>query len=48
MTAIAAFSDLYRGQDLWIVALAIQHGMKALTRNRRDFEGIPALDLLVL
>ena len=38
----------YRVQDLWIAALAIQHGMKALTRNRRDFEGIPGLDLLVI
>lgn len=38
----------YRVQDVWIAALALQHGMKALTRNRRDFENIPGLDLLVI
>ncbi|MDA0991451.1 MAG: PIN domain-containing protein [Verrucomicrobia bacterium] len=33
----------YRIQDVWIAALAIQHGLKVLTQNRRDFEGIPGL-----
>jgi len=36
----------HRVQDLWIASLAIQHGHKLLTRNRRDFEDIPGLTVL--
>jgi predicted nucleic acid-binding protein len=35
----------YRVQDLWIASPAVQHGFGLLTRNRRDFEDIPGLDL---
>lgn len=35
----------YRIQDLWLASQAIQHGFGFLTRNRRDFEDIPGLDL---
>jgi predicted nucleic acid-binding protein len=35
----------YRVQDLWIASQAVQHGLGLLTRNRRDFEDIPGLDL---
>jgi predicted nucleic acid-binding protein len=35
----------YRVQDLWIASQAVQHGFGLLTRNRRDFEDIPGLDL---
>ena len=36
----------HRVQDLWIASLALQHGMKVVTRNRRDFEDIPGLEVL--
>lgn len=35
----------YRVQDLWLASQAIQHSFGFLTRNRRDFEDIPGLDL---
>ena len=38
----------YRVHDLWISALAIQHNMVILTRNRKDFEGIPGLKILTI
>lgn len=36
----------YRVQDLWLASQAIQHGLRLLTRNVRDFEELPGLDLL--
>lgn len=36
----------HRVQDLWIASQAIQHGFKLLTRNTRDFEDIPGLELV--
>jgi predicted nucleic acid-binding protein len=38
----------HRTHDLWLAALAIQHGMRLVTGNERDFRGIPGLDLVVL
>lgn len=38
----------YRVQDLWLASQAIQHGFRLLTRNGRDFEDIPGLDLVVV
>jgi len=38
----------YRVQDIWLASQAIQHGYGLLTRNRRDFEDIPGLDLVVI
>ena len=38
----------FRIQDLWIASLAIQHGFSVLTRNVRDFEDIPGLQLIAL
>jgi predicted nucleic acid-binding protein len=35
-----------RVQDLWLASQAIQHGLGFLTRNSRDFEMIPGLDLV--
>lgn len=37
----------YRVQDLWIASQAVQYGFGLLTRNRRDFEDIPGLDLMI-
>jgi len=37
----------YRVQDLWLASQAMQHSYRFLTRNRRDFEDIPGLDLLL-
>ena len=41
-------SHRYRVQDLWLASQAIQHGFRLLTRNQKDFEDIPGLDLVVL
>ncbi|MGP1680666.1 MAG: type II toxin-antitoxin system VapC family toxin [Burkholderiales bacterium] len=38
----------YRVQDIWIASQAIQHGYRLLTKNRKDFEDIPGLDLVVI
>jgi len=38
----------HRIQDLWIASQAIQHGMKLLTQNEKDFTDIPGLDLVLL
>jgi predicted nucleic acid-binding protein len=37
----------YRIQDAWIGSQAIQHGYRLLTRNRKDFQDLPGLDLIV-
>jgi predicted nucleic acid-binding protein len=37
----------FRTHDLWIAALAIQHNMRLLTRNPKDFADIPGLRLAV-
>ena len=36
----------HRTQDVWIAAIALQHNLKILTRNTKDFEGIPGVDVL--
>jgi predicted nucleic acid-binding protein len=38
----------FRIQDLWLASQAIQHGLKLLTYNRKDFEDIPGLHLAIL
>ena len=38
----------HRVQDVWLAALAIQHNLKILTQNEKDFRGIPGLELLVM
>ena len=38
----------HRVNDLWLAALAIQHGMKVATQNEKDFADLPGLDLVVL
>ena len=38
----------HRVNDLWLAALAIQHGMKLATQNERDFADLPGVDLVVL
>jgi predicted nucleic acid-binding protein len=38
----------FRVQDLWIASQAIQHNMKLLTYNEKDFKDIPGLDLVVI
>lgn len=38
---------VYRVQDLWLASQAIQHGFRFLTHNRKDFEDIPGLNLVV-
>ncbi len=36
----------HRIQDLWLAALAVQHGLAVLTQNPRDFQGIPGLKVM--
>jgi predicted nucleic acid-binding protein len=36
----------HRIQDVWIAALAVQHNLKVLTRNPKDFLGIPGLEVM--
>lgn len=38
----------HKVNDVWIAALAIQHNLAVLTRNRRDFEAIPGLRIRAL
>jgi predicted nucleic acid-binding protein len=38
----------HRTHDVWIAAIAVQHRLKVLTRNRKDFDGIPGLDVLTV
>jgi len=40
-------SHRYRVQDLWLASQAIQNGFKLLTKNKKDFEDIPGLDLVI-
>ncbi|NKI33858.1 type II toxin-antitoxin system VapC family toxin [Wenzhouxiangella sp. XN79A] len=35
-----------RVQDLWIASQAVQHGLELMTRNPRDFQHIPGVDLI--
>jgi predicted nucleic acid-binding protein len=42
----AGSSHRYRIQDIWLASQAIQHGFGLLTRNKKDFEDIPGLDLI--
>ena len=41
-------SPTHRVQDLWLAAQAIQHKLRLLTYNRKDFDDIPGLDVQVL
>lgn len=41
-------SHRYRVQDLWLASQAIQYGYRFLTRNGKDFEDVPGLDLVVI
>ncbi|MGC1955393.1 MAG: type II toxin-antitoxin system VapC family toxin [Gammaproteobacteria bacterium] len=44
----AGRSHRYRVQDLWLASQAIQYGYGFLTRNGKDFEDVPGLDLVVI
>lgn len=45
---VAGKSHRYRVQDLWLASQAIQHGFKFLTYNKRDFQDIAGLDLVIM
>ena len=38
----------HRVNDIWIAAMAIQHGFKVLTCNEADFADIPGLDVIAI
>jgi predicted nucleic acid-binding protein len=38
----------HRVNDLWLAAVAIQHGMRLATENSKGFVDVPGLDLLVI
>jgi len=44
----AGHSHRYRVQDLWLASQAIQHGFWLLTRNAKDFEDVPGLELVLV
>ena len=35
----------HRTHDIWVAAIAVQHHLKVLTRNGKDFDGIPGVDI---
>ena len=37
----------FRVQDIWLASQAIQHNLKFLTKNQKDFMDIPGLDLVI-
>lgn len=41
-------SPAHRVQDIWLAAQAIQHKLRLITYNRKDFDDVPGLDLKVL
>jgi predicted nucleic acid-binding protein len=38
----------HRVNGVWIAALAVQHGMRILTQNEKDFQDIPGLDVVTI
>lgn len=44
---VAGRQHRYRVQDLWLASQALQHACRLLTRNKRDFEDIPGLSLVL-
>lgn len=44
----AGRSHRYRVQDLWLASQAVQYGYRLLTRNKKDFQDIPGLDLSLI
>jgi predicted nucleic acid-binding protein len=38
----------HRIQDLWLAALSVQHNLKVLAQNPKDFESIPGLTVLAI
>jgi predicted nucleic acid-binding protein len=41
-------SPTHRVQDIWLAAQAIQHRLRLITYNRKDFDDVPGLDVQVL
>jgi predicted nucleic acid-binding protein len=41
-------SPTHRVQDIWLAAQAIQHSLRLITYNRKDFDDVPGLDVQVL
>ena len=38
----------HRTHDIWIAAMAVQHNLKVLTRNGKDFEDLAGVDVLTI
>ncbi len=38
----------FRVQDLWLASQAIQHNFKFLALNKKDFEDIHGIDLIIM
>ena len=45
---IAGRSATHRVQNLWLAALAVQHNLKVLTQNPKDFRDVPGLTVLAI
>ncbi len=48
LTSKGRGSPTHRVQDIWLAAQAIQHKLRLLTYNRKDFDDVPELDVHVL
>jgi predicted nucleic acid-binding protein len=46
LRSVGRGSYQHRINDLWIASQAIQHGIKLLTRNVKDFADVPGLELV--
>lgn len=44
--ALASVGRLIGGNDLWIAATALVHGMAIVTNNREEFERVPGLSVI--
>ncbi|MBI2335201.1 MAG: type II toxin-antitoxin system VapC family toxin [Deltaproteobacteria bacterium] len=38
----------FRIQDLWIASQCVQHGIKLMTHNLKDFKDIPGLEMVII
>lgn len=45
---LEAAGEIIGAHDLWIAATALTHGLRLATRNTRDFERVPGLEVLAV
>lgn len=45
---LEAAGEIIAAHDLWIAATSLTHGLTLVTRNVRDFERVPGLEVLAV